>query len=322
MRTLIHNYWGAFGGIGADRIAAESLGLHCVGSCEIATDAIRVYLANFGEVPMGDIRRISAERVPNHDLLLATPPCQDFSLAGHLRGISGDNGALIFEVVRIAAFRQATALIIENVPNLLKINGGHDRQKIRESLEAIGYRVFHRVLNAAAFGLPTYRARLMVVCLHERLGVDHFDWPSPAPLQMRLADVLLADHETDHLIIERDDITLDLAEDSRAARVAFPQKPIRIGHIRNGRSQGQLIYSIHGPAPSLTHAGGKTGLFLVNGKVRKLHPRECALVFGFPDSFRLPGSITSLQSLFGNSAAVPLLRAVIQRVVDTVNEVS
>eukprot|EP00962_Isochrysis_galbana_P007778 scaffold2109_cov123-Isochrysis_galbana.AAC.10 len=180
-----------FAGIGGFRLALESLGGQCVFSSEVEEHAIATYAANFRAArPAGDISEIPSEAVPEHDLLCGGFPCQAFSIAGPQRGLAQDQ--LFLEVLRIAATKQPRALLFENVPNLISIDGGHNLHLIAAGLCRAGYVVRVGIVNAAAF-VPQQRERLFLVGLRADLSeaIAAFEWPAmpdppPPPLRYLL----------------------------------------------------------------------------------------------------------------------------------------
>ena len=158
-----------FCGIGGLRLAVENvarrrnLPTSCVLSSDIDPDAQATYEANFGERPFGDIRKIDAATVPDHDLLLAGFPCQPFSILGERKGFDDTRGTLFFEIARVVEKKQPQAFILENVKQLVGHNEGRTLKHILDVLEYLGYTVEYKVLNALHFGLPS-KKRTCIYC--------------------------------------------------------------------------------------------------------------------------------------------------------------
>ncbi|NLP13532.1 MAG: DNA cytosine methyltransferase [Clostridium sp.] len=302
-----------FAGIGGFRLALESYGAKCVFSSEIDKHACKTYEANFGEMPSGDITKIPAREIPRHDILCAGFPCQAFSISGKQLGFEDARGTLFFDIARIADFHKPKILFLENVKNLVYHNKGKTFSHMCNILDGLGYRVFHKILNAGDFKVPQKRERVYIVCFRKDLGVDDFVFPKPLKEYKYLIDVLLPDSETHQYVIERDDIVI-------LDKPVEEYKPgtIRIGKINKG-GQGERIYSPYGHAVTLSAYGGgaaaKTGAYLVNGRVRKLTPRECCLVQGFPRDYIIPVSDSQAYKLFGNSVAIPVLKAIFKKII-------
>lgn len=312
-----------FAGVGGFRAALQAAGCRCVFSSEIDEVAKEVYRVNWGDVPAGDIRVISPDDIPEHLVLCAGFPCPSFSGAGKRRGYKDDLGRLFFEIARIAAIRRPCAMLLENVSAF----ASPDKPWLllaREALEGIGYRVFWDVVNASEHGVPTARKRTYIACFRSDLGIASFRFPEPSLPQVSLMDVLLPDSETDDCVVHDGRIILDAQAVARAeGKVAL--ELVQVGQIEEGK-QGYRIYSPWGHAVTFLARGGgigaQTGLYLVNGRVRKLHPREMARAMGFPDSFVIPSSLTPDQGrkLFGNSVAVHVVRRIFDRIAETIAE--
>ena len=146
-----------FCGIGGFHYAAASLGLRCVFACDIDKDAQAQYAHNFGMKPHGDITQISADRIPDHDILFGGFPCQPFSIIGKREGLKDSRGTLIYEVIRILHAKRPQAIVLENVRQLVSIGGGSAIQTIVSALNDAGYACDWRVLNALDYGLPQKR---------------------------------------------------------------------------------------------------------------------------------------------------------------------
>ncbi len=312
-----------FAGIGGFRLALESLGGKCVMSSEIEPKARLTYHANFGEWPSGDIRSIRGEDVPDLDILCGGFPCQCFSIAGGKQGFLDETrGTLFFEIVRIVAAKRPAGVFMENVPHLPKHDGGRTFAVIRQTLEGIGYVVHHGVLNASLYGSVTARKRIFIVAIRGDLGAVGFQFPEPTYEPVKLADVLLPDAATNRWVVRNHPIHIDrdaLAAASNEATLGL----VQVGRIgdRKPAPQGYRVYDAHhGHAVTFCARGGgigtKSGLYFVNGRVRRLDPRECLTVMGYPGSFVIPTSVKpdQVRSLTGNTVVVPLVRLVAERI--------
>ena len=305
-----------FAGIGGFRLALSSLGGECVFSSEWDAAAQLVYAANFGEVPYGDITKIPVAKIPAHDILCAGFPCQPFSIAGSQNGFADTRGTLFFNIVNIAAHHKPRWLLLENVKNLGAHDKGRTLKTILASLSRLGYDVYHKVLNAADYGIPQARERVYIVAMRQDAGLPGFEFPQPVSAIKRrfVCDILLPPKETEHLIVNNAGIVLDVTSPAMISTLAgLPTRPVRAGHLGLGR-QGERIYHVDAPGITISAAGGgiggKTGLYYVNGVVRKLHPRECARMQGFPESFEYDPSPTKAYKQFGNSVAVDVLQQI------------
>ena len=267
-----------FSGIGGFHVALRKQGLDCVFASEIDSDASAVYQENFGHTPAGDICQVPTDRIPEHDILCAGFPCQPFSRSGKGMGLADDRGRLYYEIVRIAKHHKPKLMLLENVKAILTIDGGNVRNEIYQTLEKIGYRVEHSALNASHFGVPQKRERVYFVAIRKDVPL-RFTQPEKTMHPKYIKDVLLPDSRTKDLVVSRNDIKFDKPREQEPAL-----RPIRIGLLNKG-GQGERIYSDQGHAVTLSANGGgaghRTGLYLVNNKVRRLHLDEAKQVMGF-----------------------------------------
>ncbi len=312
-----------FAGIGGFRIALEHFGAKCVFSSEWDKHAQHTYFANFGEIPHGDITKIEASEIPAHNILCAGFPCQAFSISGKQLGFDDARGTLFFDVARIAKHHQPEIIFLENVRNFKKHDGGKTLKTVLGVLDEIGYDFWHSVLNASHYGVPQNRERIYFVCFRKDLGIDSFTFPKPTYEATILKDIVLPDGETLKYIIDRTDISLDESKIPQSGLFEVANlRPIRIGTINKG-GQGERIYSELGHAVTLSAYGGgpgsNTGVYLINGRIRKLAPRECARLQGFPDSFVIPVSDSQAYKQFGNSIPIPVVKHIIQQVIELLN---
>ena len=279
--------------------------MECVFSSEKDEEAARVYHRNFFEKPHGDITTISEKDIPAHDILCAGFPCQSFSISGNHTGFKDNRGQLFYDIVRIAAHHKPPVMLLENVKNILRVRDGAVIRAIRNAFESIGYTVHCSLLNASHYGIPQSRSRVYFTCLRKGMGLK-FKEPERTYQQIFLRDVLDKSAEN-HLIIQRDDIHIE-KEDEPDPKTA----PIRIGRVNKGR-QGERIYHPNGHSITLSANGGgigaKTGLYLIDGCVRKLSLTEGKRVMGFPDAHTLSNSRYGYKQL-GN-AVIPKMVSLI-----------
>ena len=302
-----------FAGIGGFRFALESFGADCVYTSEWDKYAQKVYEKNFGDKPDGDITEINEEDIPKHDILCGGFPCQAFSISGNQKGFNDTRGTLFFDVARIVKLHEPKVLFLENVRNFEKHDDGKTLKVVVNTLKQLNYDVFYKVLNASHYGIPHKRERIFFVCFRKDLGVDNFIFPTNVNKPVKLLDFILPDSETKDFVIERDDIyfhekvKLDIDIFGN-----FPQRPIRIGTVNKG-GQGERIY--HECGHSITLVCAKTGLYLINGKVRKLAPKECARILGLPESFVLDENKNQAYKQFGNSVVVDVLQYILKEII-------
>lgn len=302
-----------FAGLGGFRLALESFGAKCVYSNEWDKPAQEVYYKNFGEVPEGDITQVDEKTIPEHDILCAGFPCQAFSISGKQKGFEDSRGTLFFDVARIVKEKKPKIVFLENVKNFASHDNGHTLHVVRTTMEELGYTFFHKVLSAVDYGVPQKRERIYMVCFRNDLSVKNFSYPKPFKLVKHVEDYLLDDESmVEHLYVDRKDTYYNGCIDN-----VYSDKPIRLGIVNKG-GQGERIYSTKGIAITLSAYGGgvfsKTGGYFVNGKARKLHPRECARLMGYPDSYHIAANNNQAYKQFGNSVVIDVLQLITEQI--------
>lgn len=304
-----------FAGIGGMRIAFDRAGGHCVYSSEWNKYSQQTYFANFGEQPEGDITQVNEKDIPDHDILVAGFPCQPFSIAGVSKKNSlgrktgfedKTQGTLFFDVCRILKEKRPKAFMLENVKNLCSHDHGRTFQIIKESLDELNYEVFSAVLDGQNY-VPQHRERIIIVGFdRERYGKDiDFEFnltpENPKPV---MQDIL--DKEVDAKYTLSDKLWIYLQ--NYAAK-----------HKAAGNGFGYGIAPLDGVSRTISARYYKDGseiLIAQEGKnPRRLTPRECARLQGFPDTFRIPVSDTQAYKQFGNSVVVPLMENVAKLIV-------
>ena len=299
-----------FAGIGGFHIALSSLGGEAVFASEWDKDAATVYENNFKLKPAGDITKISEKSIPDHDILCAGFPCQAFSISGKQLGFEDSRGTLFFDVARIAKEKQPKVMFLENVKNLARHDGGKTLAVIKKTLDEIGYDVYDKVLDASKFGVPQSRKRIYIVCFRKDLKVKDFTFPKEEKVKKHVEDILMPDSETKKYEVRRNDVFMN-----NNIKEKYSDTPLRIGIVNKG-GQGERIYSPLGTAITLSAYGGgagaKTGLYRVNGRIRKLAPRECARLDGFPENFKIAERDNIAYKQFGNSVVVDVLKKIMK----------
>ena len=296
-----------FAGLGGFRLALESLGAKCVYSNEWDKFAQEVYKNNFGETPDGDITKVDEKTIPEHDIICAGFPCQAFSISGKQRGFEDSRGTLFFDVARIVKAKKPKIVFMENVKNFATHDNGKTLEVVKATMEELGYSFNYKVLNATDYGIPQKRERIYMVCFRKDLDIKEFSFPKSFALQKHVEDFLLNDEKlVSNLYVDRPDTYYNNEKDNKTSN-----KSIRLGIVNKG-GQGERIYSTKGIAITLSANGGgifaKTGGYLVNGKPRRLHQRECARLMGFPDTYIMAKNKNQAYKQFGNSVVVDVLQ--------------
>lgn len=290
-----------FAGIGGIRIPFQNLGGKCVFSSEIDKYAAQTYEANYGEKPSGDITQISANSIPDFDILLAGFPCQAFSIAGKRKGFEDTRGTMFFEVERILEEKKPKCFLLENVKGLTNHDKGRTFKIMLDILEnKLGYKVFSKVLNAKNFGLPQNRERIMIVGFKNH--DIKFDFPNDTNIETKLGNILM-DHPDPKYTIS----------DKLWASHQIRKERNRI----KGNGFGYCLFNENSAYTSTISAryykDGSEILIEQKGKnPRKLTPREAARLQGYPDKFKIVVSDTQAYKQFGNSVPVNMINAVAQ----------
>ena len=272
--------------------------MECAFASDIDADARRVYERNFGVTPAGDITGIRGDDIPDHDLLCAGFPCQPFSIIGKREGFADARGFLFLEVARIVAEKRPHAVMLENVKQLTTADGGKIMACITSTLEALGYDVRRRVLNAIEYGVPQKRERVIVVA--SRGDLDRFEWPSTIPMPP-LASVLEPSPDQRHFVSER----IRRARHEAHTATVSPS-------IWHENKSGNI--SSH-PYSCALRAGASYNYLLVDGE-RRLTPREMFRLQGFPEDFILHESDSQARKQAGNAVPVPMIQATMKELVD------
>ena len=296
-----------FAGIGGIRLGFESAGGHCVFSSEFDEDACKTYEANFGEHPQGDITQIPSSAIPDFDILLAGFPCQAFSIIGKQRGFEDEaRGTLFFEIERILKDKRPPAFMLENVRNLTAHDKGNTFHVIITHLEALGYHIHHKVLNALDFGVPQKRERIIITGFLDDVP---FEFPSPIQESGRktLSDILEPNPDDKYFVREA-------IKESRLERLKDKNYPKPyISHENLGGSVTPHPYS------SALRAGASANYILVNDE-RRPTERELLRIQGFPDSFRIVVPYGKIRKQTGNSVCVPMVTAVANNMISALKE--
>ena len=310
MRTF--SFIDLFAGIGGTRLGFEAVGGECVFSCERDRYAQTTYLANHGELPSGDIQDIRLEELPSHDVLVAGFPCQPFSIAGvsKLNALGRkngfehpDQGNLFFSIADIIDYRRPRAFLLENVKHLQRHDGGRTYAVIQQALGALGYHVWAEVLDAGKV-VPQHRERVYIVGFRELPDLARFRFTRLRDRRPRLRDIL--DPEVDRRYTLSDHLWGYLQD--------YAKK-----HRARGNGFGFGLADLDGVSRTLSARYYKDGSEILvpqaSGNPRRLTPRECSRLMGFPERFAIPVSDTRAYQQFGNSVVVPVVEAVARSIV-------
>jgi len=332
-----------FAGIGGIRLPFQELGGECVFTSEWDKFSQKVYATNFGHIPNGDITKIKEQDIPNHDILLGGFPCQAFSQAGLKKGFNDSRGTMFFEIQRILAEKKPKAFLLENVKQLKGHDKGRTLRQILEILEGssnqdvpddipmsddarkalsakLNYQVFYKVLRARDFGVPQNRERIFIVGFdldyfgEEVNFEDFFEFPTPLMTETKLGLIL---------------------EDSKKVDSKYTlSDKLWEGHLRRkeehkekGNGFGYSLFtdqSSYTSTLSARYYKDGSEILIDQSKLKKnprrLTPRECARLQGFPEAFVIDAvSDGQAYKQFGNSVCVPVIRAVASKIIDALD---
>lgn len=307
-----------FAGIGGFRLAMQSLGGKCVFTSEWDEQAKKTYEANFGEVPFGDITKETTKSfIPNDfDILCAGFPCQAFSIAGKRGGFEDTRGTLFFDVAQIIKERNPKAFFLENVKGLFS----HDKGKTLETIlnvlrNDLGYYVPDpKVLNAKDFGVPQNRERVFIVGFRSDLEIDSFEYPKPTCRNISFSNIKEENAVSVKYYLSETYLNTLINHKNRHAEKGngfgyeiIPDEGIANAVVCGGMGRERnLVYDdrLEDYTP-VTHIKGQVNRL----GIRKMTPREWARLQGFPDDFIIPVADASAYKQFGNSVAVPAIKA-------------
>jgi DNA (cytosine-5)-methyltransferase 1 len=329
-----------FAGIGGFRLALQSLGGSCVFSSEIDKYCKRVYEANFGEIPFGDIKKFTDDKIsdeeldkmiPDHDVLTGGFPCQAFSIAGKRGGFEDTRGTLFFDVARILKVKRPKAFILENVKGLVSHKRGKTLSTILNVLRnELNYFVPDpKVLNAKSFGVPQNRERILIVGFRQDTEIQSFKYPETNinGSQFSTGEIFAHIKEKEEVSV-RYYLSETYLETLREHKRRHAEKGNGFGFevIKDHESANAIVVGGMGRERNLVLDDRLTNFKPVTNikgdvnreDVRRMTPREWARLQGFPDDFRLDVvSDTQNYKQFGNSVAIPVIQAVGNKVKET-----
>lgn len=295
-----------FAGIGGTRIAFERNGGECVFSSEWDKDCQKTYQANFGEIPAGDITKIKENEIPDFDILVAGFPCQPFSSIGKREGFKhATQGTLFYDIERIVNAKKPKAFLLENVPGITTHDGGNTFKVILETLDKLGYEVFHEILNAKDFGVPQIRKRIYIVGFsREKFKNKKISFEHPKTngkkayinkyIETNAKGYSISKHLQNGYMVKKNDGRPEIVDKTSKIQV----KTLVASYHKIQRLTGTFVRD------------GDTGL-------RLLTENECKAIMGFNKDFIIPVSRTQMYRQMGNSVVIPAVEAVAMHMVKT-----
>lgn len=327
-KTYTFKFIDLFAGIGGFRLALQSLGGKCIFTSEWDENAKKTYRANFGETPFGDITKESTKKyIPDDfDVLCAGFPCQAFSIAGKRGGFEDTRGTLFFDVAEIIKRKRPKAIFLENVKGLRNHNGGKTLATILNVLRNdLGYFVPEpQIINAKDFGVPQNRERIYIVGFRNDLGIDNFDYPKATNKNVTFSQIKEKNVPPTKYFLSTQYVQTLVNHKARHegkgngfGYAIIPDDGISNAIVVGGMGRERnlvLDHRIIDFTPT-THIKGT-----VNREgIRKMTPREWARLQGFPDDFVIPVADASAYKQFGNSVAVPAIRATAKKIIELIS---
>lgn len=321
-----------FAGVGGIRAGFQQAGGRCVFTSEWDSYAQKTYEVNFPEecAINGDITLIDADHIPDHDVLLAGFPCQPFSIAGvskknslgRAHGFADETqGTLFFDVARIIETKQPRAFLLENVKNLMSHDKGRTFDVIKRTLtQDLGYHIHCKVIDGAHF-VPQHRERIIIVGFRESVA---FDWSMlnlPEKNSVKLGSILHKTDGSEPLLLWDENKYFDYANQCVPAKYTLTDNLWRYlqnyseKHKAKGNGFGFGMAYENSVTRTLSARYYKDGSEILvhqgeNKNPRRLTPRECARLMGYPDTFLIPVSDTRAYKQFGNSVVVNVMAEV------------
>jgi DNA (cytosine-5)-methyltransferase 1 len=305
-----------FAGVGGVCLGFKNAGFDIVFANDFDKNATITYNANFSHgVVHAPIETINEKDIPDADIVLFGFPCQAFSIAGYQKGFSDNRGHLFFEALRIIKAKKPKSFFLENVKNLVSHDNGNTFKIIKNELENAGYFIKYKVLNSKDYGnVPQNRERIFMVGFLSKENWDNFEFPEEIKLTKKITDITHPNEKKDDkYYYNNTKYAKEMLEVIKNQNTVYQWRRI---YIRENKS---------GVSPTLTANMGTGGhnvpLILDNFGVRKLTPRECFLLQGFPESFILPNIAQShLYKQAGNSVTVSVVEQIAKNIFLTLSD--
>jgi len=302
---------GLFAGVGGIELGFKLAGFDPVFANEIDTKASLTYRANFTHPLLTeDVALVKGKDIPEINVLTGGFPCQPFSVAGYRKGFDDTRGNLFLEIVRLLEAKKPEVVFLENVKNLVSHDEGHTFKVILESLAMKGYRVKYKVLNANRFGVPQNRERIYIVGFRDKGAYDRFSFPEGSDKKAKLNKFIDFDKKVEEKYYYREDKPMyPLLKEAMVSSDTVYQW--RRKYVReNKNNQCPTLCS------NMGLGGHNIPLILTKNGIRKLTPRECFNLMGFPKSFKLPEELANshLYKMAGNAVVINVIQAIAKNI--------
>lgn len=312
-----------FAGVGGIDLGFQQAGFEIIYANEIDKNAVKTYELNHDiKVDNRDINLVENEEIPDFDIMVAGFPCQAFSIAGNRQGFADEQGRgiLFFELERIFKEKKPSVIFLENVKNLVTHDNGNTFKVIKERLESAGYNVKYKVLNTMKYGnLPQNRERIYIVAFLEKDLAKNFVFPAEIPLKNTIETIVDFSSKID----EKYYYTPQKYPTYFSEDINLSEEINEINQIYQLRRK-YVRKNMKAVCPTLTANMGTGGhnvpLIYTEHGIRKLTPRECFSLQGFPANFNLPDiAIGNLYKQAGNSVSVTVIKAIAENIRNTIS---
>ena len=311
-------YIDLFCGLGAfhfafDLLSISNIKYNCVFACDIDNNVRKLYKANYGVEPFGDINDVNFTEIPDFDILCAGFPCQPFSIAGKKEGFDNKiKGNLFFSILSIIDIKNPTTIILENVKNLLTINNGDTFNTIKSELENRGYNISYKILDSKYYNSPQSRQRLFII------GNKYKPFIFPEIKGDVIPVSTIIDFEETRFLNYSDKYKLEKCNENKNKNNCKMLYKLVHKITNNGGRQGERVYSINHCGPTICASSGgpgaKTGLYFIDNKIRRLNVIEAIRMFGFNHSFIWDIKEEEMLFYLGNSIVINVLNIILQQI--------
>lgn len=303
-----------FAGTGAFTLVSSKYGITTVFANDIEESSKTIYNKNFGELDNTDINDLNVSDIPEHDLLCGGFPCQPFSIAGQRRGFADERSNVFWKILRILEHHKPSVVLLENVKNLTTHDNGNTFKIIITELEQLGYHIKWKVLDTSKITrIPHHRERIYIVGFRHIEHYNNFNLDFPFKQCKPVADYLEQNIPDKYYYKENLKSFQRIQEGVVKKGVLYQYRRYYVRENKNGL------------CPTLTAnmgAGGHNVPLLIDDiGIRKLTPRECFNLQGFPSTYILPDNISNskLYKLAGNAVSVPVIKLIIKRIFSVLN---
>ncbi|WP_291650940.1 DNA cytosine methyltransferase [Clostridium sp.] len=307
-----------FAGVGGICLGFMKNGVDIVFANDIDKNACKTYGANFKHgITEAPIEEVKTDDIPDADMVIFGFPCTSFSIAGYQKGFEDErSGHLFFEALRIIKAKQPKAFLLENVKNLVGHDKGNTFKVITEALEDAGYYFRYQVLNSMEYGnVPQNRERIYVVGFKDKEQCDKFYFPEPIALTTKIEDITKPNEKKEQKYYYENSKYYPMLKEAMNSKETVYQ--LRRVYVRENKKN---------VCPTLTANMGTGGhnvpLIIDDFGIRKLTPKECFMLQGFPRDYKLPEGVANgqLYKQAGNSVTVTVIERIAKNMINAMNE--